>query len=70
MSFDAFCYSKVDKALLVGETQDAGMKENNAFEILSFELGAENTVPVRQPSRNSRSPRRLIPPRLTFSARW
>jgi type VI secretion system secreted protein Hcp len=46
MSFDAFCYSKVDKAKLVGETQDSAMKDNNAFEILSFELGAENTINI------------------------
>jgi type VI secretion system secreted protein Hcp len=46
MSFDAFCYSKVDKAQLVGETKDDSMKGMNAFEVLSFELGAENTINI------------------------
>lgn len=46
MSFDAFCYSKTDKALLTGETQDKAMAEKSAFEVLSFELGAENTINI------------------------
>lgn len=46
MSFDAFCYSKTSKALLTGETQDSKMKELGAFEVLSFELGAENTINI------------------------
>lgn len=46
MSFDAFCYSVADKAKLVGETQDEGMKDKNAFEVMSFELGAENTINI------------------------
>ena len=46
MSFDAFCYSPTHKAELLGETQDKDMRANNAFEILSFELGAENNINI------------------------
>lgn len=46
MAFDAFCYSKSHKASIPGETQDAEMKNFSAFEILSFELGAENTINI------------------------
>lgn len=46
MSFDAFCYSKLDKAKLTGETQDEAMSALGAFEVLSFELGAENTINI------------------------
>lgn len=46
MSFDAFCYSKSDKAKLTGETQDDEMNKLGAFEVLSFELGAENTINI------------------------
>ncbi len=44
MAFDAFCYfpgSDVE-----GETQDKAMKSNKAFEILSFEIGAENNINI------------------------
>lgn len=46
MSFDAFCYSKSHKASIPGETQDAEMNKLGAFEILSFELGAENVINI------------------------
>ncbi|MEM9583106.1 MAG: type VI secretion system tube protein Hcp [Pseudomonadota bacterium] len=44
MAFDAFCYfTGTDVA---GETQDKTMKDNKAFEILSFEIGAENNINI------------------------
>lgn len=46
MSFDAFCYSVTDKAKLPGETQDDEYAKKSAFEVLSFELGAENTINI------------------------
>lgn len=46
MSFDAFCYSVKDKKLIPGETQDEDMAEKGAFELLSFELGAENNINI------------------------
>jgi type VI secretion system secreted protein Hcp len=46
MSFDAFCYSKSDKSKIPGETQDEDMKKLGAFELLSFELGAENNINI------------------------
>ena len=44
MAFDAYCYSVSHKEKLLGETQDEAMSEKNAFEIISFELGAENNI--------------------------
>lgn len=44
MAFDAFCYMPSDK--IKGETQDTDYKPKGAFEILSFELGAENTINI------------------------
>ena len=46
MAFDAFCYSVSHKAKIPGETQDADMMKLSAFEVLSFELGAENTINI------------------------
>ncbi|MFN3973265.1 MAG: Hcp family type VI secretion system effector [Gemmobacter sp.] len=52
MSFDAFMWSKahgtegVDVGGIPGETQDDTYKKFNAFEIVSFELGAENTINI------------------------
>jgi type VI secretion system secreted protein Hcp len=52
MSFDAFVYSpthskeKVDVGGIPGETQDEAMAKNGAFEIISFELGAENNINI------------------------
>jgi type VI secretion system secreted protein Hcp len=46
MAFDAFCYSKGGISKIPGETQDEEMSKNKAFEILSFELGAENTINI------------------------
>jgi type VI secretion system secreted protein Hcp len=46
MSFDAFGYSKSHKAKLTGETQDDDMSKLGAFEILSFDLGALNTINI------------------------
>ncbi|MEP4196405.1 MAG: type VI secretion system tube protein Hcp [Aliishimia sp.] len=44
MAFDAFCYFTGSD--VSGETQDKAMKNNNAFEILSFEIGAENNINI------------------------
>ena len=46
MSFDAFVYSKSHAEKIPGETQDDEMSEKKAFEILSFELGAENNINI------------------------
>tara|TARA_R110002096_G_scaffold205630_2_gene391579 strand:- start:6221 stop:6754 length:534 start_codon:yes stop_codon:yes gene_type:complete len=46
MAFDAYCYSVSHKAKLLGETQDEDMSKKNAFEILSFEFGAENNINI------------------------
>jgi type VI secretion system secreted protein Hcp len=46
MSFDAFVYSKSHKSSIPGETQDADMSKLEAFEIISFELGAENVINI------------------------
>lgn len=45
MAFDAFCYFPGVKEMK-GETQDKDMKEKSAFEILSFEIGAENNINI------------------------
>ena len=45
MAFDAFCYSSM-KADMPGETQDKDYSDKGAFEILSFELGAENVINI------------------------
>lgn len=44
MAFDAFCY--MPGSDIKGETQDIDYKAKSAFEILSFELGAENTINI------------------------
>lgn len=44
MAFDAFCYF-LDKDVK-GETQDKVYKQKGAFEILSFEIGAENNINI------------------------
>lgn len=46
MAFDAFCYSKQSVNEMKGETQDEEYKKLKAFEILSFELGAENVINI------------------------
>jgi type VI secretion system secreted protein Hcp len=46
MAFDAFCYSPKNPARLPGETQDETMLKKQAFGVLSFELGAENTIDI------------------------
>lgn len=55
MAFDAFCFcaksgdrAKADSSVdtFIGETQDEKMKEKGAFEIINFELGAENTINI------------------------
>jgi type VI secretion system secreted protein Hcp len=52
MSFDAFLYSKthskesVEIGGIPGETQDENYAKEKAFEILSFELGAENNINI------------------------
>lgn len=46
MSFDAFCYFKEPAIETTGETQDVDMKAKNAFEVLSFEIGAENNINI------------------------
>jgi type VI secretion system secreted protein Hcp len=44
MAFDAFCYFPGSD--VAGETQDKAQKANKAFEILSFEIGAENNINI------------------------
>src|SRR6056297_2754961 len=44
MAFDAFCY--IPSSNVKGETQDEVMKKEGAFEILSFEIGAENNINI------------------------
>ena len=44
MAFDAFCYLKGSG--VSGETQDQSFSKEGAFEILSFEIGAENTINI------------------------
>ena len=46
MSFDAFCYSTTHAEDIPGETQDETYAEKKAFEIISFELGAENNINI------------------------
>jgi type VI secretion system secreted protein Hcp len=46
MAFDAFCYSTKNQGDMQGETQDKDYSGKKAFEILSFELGAENTINI------------------------
>ena len=45
MAFDAFCYFPGNKKL-TGETQDKAMSKEGAFEILNFEIGAENNINI------------------------
>lgn len=45
MSFDAFMYIPAEEKLK-GETQDESFSEKNAFEIMSFEIGAENNINI------------------------
>ncbi|MCR8827350.1 type VI secretion system tube protein Hcp [Pseudosulfitobacter koreensis] len=45
MSFDAFMYMP-GEGKLKGETQDDDMSKLDAFEILSFEIGAENNINI------------------------
>lgn len=44
MAFDAFCYFKGSD--VKGETQDKKYSKEGAFEILSFEIGAENNINI------------------------
>jgi len=44
MAFDAFGYFTGSD--VSGETQDTKMKEKKAFEIISFEIGAENNINI------------------------
>ncbi|MFT7058036.1 MAG: type VI secretion system secreted protein Hcp [Pseudorhodobacter sp.] len=46
MAFDAYCYSEAQKTVIPGETQDEAMAKKKAFEILSFEFGAENNINI------------------------
>lgn len=46
MAFDAFMYFPSPKIPVPGETQDGVMKEKAAFELKSFEFGAENTINI------------------------
>lgn len=46
MAFDAFCYSPSHKDKIPGETQDKDMSEKKAFELMSFEIGAENNINI------------------------
>ncbi|MEO1557181.1 MAG: type VI secretion system tube protein Hcp [Pseudomonadota bacterium] len=44
--FDAFLYFLAPPTETKGETQDVDMKAKGAFEILSFEIGAENNINI------------------------
>lgn len=44
--FDAFCYFTAAPTETKGETQDIDMQKLGAFEILSFEIGAENNINI------------------------
>lgn len=44
MAFDAFCY--LPGSNVKGETQDKAMSKENAFEIIDFEIGAENNINI------------------------
>ena len=44
MAFNAFCY--FPKSKVKGETQDDVFKKEGAFEIQSFEIGAENNINI------------------------
>lgn len=44
MAFDAFMYMKGSK--VEGETQDEEFAKEKAFEIISFEIGAENNINI------------------------
>lgn len=47
MAFDAFMTLEVNSGTEVkGETQDAVYKDKGAFEVLSFEIGAENNINI------------------------
>lgn len=49
MAFDAFCWfgdAGGDSSGVKGETQDGTYKAKGAFEILSFEFGAENNINI------------------------
>ena len=46
MAFDAFCWFHGNPSDVKGETQDQTYKEKGAFEILSFEIGAENNINI------------------------
>jgi type VI secretion system secreted protein Hcp len=45
MAFDAFMYFN-DSSKISGETQDDTMKKKGAFELRSFDFGAENTINI------------------------
>ncbi|MCB1332954.1 MAG: type VI secretion system tube protein Hcp [Roseivivax sp.] len=42
MAFDAFCFGTG----IAGETQDSDYKSKGAFELISFEIGAENNINI------------------------
>jgi type VI secretion system secreted protein Hcp len=46
MAFDAYCYSVAQQSVIPGETQDEAMSAKKAFEVLSFEFGAENNINI------------------------
>ena len=46
MAFDAFCYSTSNMPEMNGETQDVDYSAKKAFEVLTFELGAENVINI------------------------
>ncbi|MEM7668083.1 MAG: type VI secretion system tube protein Hcp [Pseudomonadota bacterium] len=46
MSFDAFLYFPKDKSDVTGETNDDSMVDKGAFELISFEFGAENNINI------------------------
>lgn len=46
MAFDAFLYFPGSEALVPGETIDSHFKKKKAFELKSFEFGAENNINI------------------------
>ncbi|MGR3343146.1 MAG: type VI secretion system tube protein Hcp [Paracoccaceae bacterium] len=46
MAFDTFVYFPGSESVVPGETQDDIMKQNKAFEIISFGLGCKNDINI------------------------
>lgn len=46
MAFDAFLYFPGSDSIVPGETQDSSFKKKKAFELESFDFGAENNINI------------------------